>query len=83
MEIKVKPIPERGERNIYCPSYSDCLDYAVECSWKSWSCSECPHKATRQSVTEWDYTRNDAPPFHDLPSPISRVVGRVSSEDDY
>ena len=38
---KAKPIAETGERNIYCPYYGGCLDYAVDHSWESWNCSVC------------------------------------------
>ena len=40
MEPRANPIPKRGERNICCPFYNDCLDQAVEGSWQSWDCSQ-------------------------------------------
>jgi hypothetical protein len=43
MDRKAKPIPKTGERNIYCPYYGSCLDYAVDHSWESCNCSVCGH----------------------------------------
>jgi len=44
MDPEAQPTPIKGERNIHCPHYSDCLDYVVNRFWESWSCSECPHR---------------------------------------
>lgn len=76
MDLKAKPIRKRGERNIYCPFYSDCLDYAVNHFWQYWSCSECPHKLIRKSITEWEYIINDANPYYDLLPGLARGIGK-------
>jgi hypothetical protein len=72
MEPRANPIPKRGERNICCPFYNDCLDQAVEGSWQSWDCSQCPHKLMRQSVTEYEYEINDPEPNYVLPLEVYR-----------
>lgn len=54
MEPIANPICKRGERNIYCPYYSDCLDYAVNHFWQHWSCSKCPYKKIR-AIDEIEY----------------------------
>jgi len=74
MEPRANPIPKRGERNICCPLYNDCLDQAVEGSWQSWDCSQCPHKLTRQSITEYEYEINDPEPNYDLPLEVYREI---------
>ena len=65
MDQKANPIPESGERNIYCPIYNDCLDYAVSSSWLAWNCSQCQYKLIKQSIAEYVLDRTDS--FYDLP----------------
>jgi len=75
MEPKVNPIRKQGERNIYCPFYNECLDYAVKHFWQSWSCSECPHRSI-QSLTQCEYIINDADPYHDSLPGLARGIGK-------
>lgn len=79
MEPKAKPIRKRGERNIYCPFYSDCLDYVVNHLWQSWSCSECPHRSMR-SITQCECKLKDTSPCYDLPPHVVREGGENSSD---
>ena len=65
MDQKANPIHESGERNILCPFYNDCLDYAVNGSWQAWNCSQCPHKLIKQSIAEYVFYNTDL--FYDLP----------------
>jgi hypothetical protein len=65
MDQKANPIPESGERNIHCPFYNDCLDYAVSGSWQAWNCSQCPYKLIKQSIAEYVLDNTDS--FYDLP----------------
>ncbi len=74
MEPKANPIPKRGERNICCPYYNDCLDYSVKGAWQSWNCAQCPHKLMRQSITEYECEINDPEPNYDLPLEIYREL---------
>ena len=55
MVPKGNPIPARGERNIYCPYYNNCLDYAVQDWWDSWNCSQCAYRSIKKSFGERDY----------------------------
>jgi hypothetical protein len=77
MDPKANPIHKQGERNIFCPYYNNCLDYAVKRSWQSWNCSQCPHKLI-QSIAECEYEVNDAGPYYDLPPNIARKIGEDS-----
>lgn len=38
---------DRGERNLFCSHYSNCLDYAIKEGWNSWDCSRCALKYHR------------------------------------
>jgi hypothetical protein len=57
MELNPNPICKKGERNIYCPFYSDCLDHAVNQFWRYWSCFQCPYKNIK-SFDEVEYGVN-------------------------
>jgi hypothetical protein len=72
MDQKANPMPKQGERNIYCPYYNDCLDYAVRASWQTWDCSQCLHKLIKESITE--YELNNTEPYYDLPP---NVIGAI------
>jgi len=78
MDLKAKPIPKRGERNIYCPFYSDCLDHAVKQFWRHWSCSQCPHKLIKQSITECEYDVNDTDQHYDL---LPNIALRIDNNE--
>lgn len=66
MVPKGNPIPAKGERNIYCPYYNNCLDYAVQDWWDSWNCSQCPYRLIKQSIRERDYDIGEAELDYDL-----------------
>lgn len=55
MVPKGNPIPAKGERNIHCPYYDSCLDYAVQDWWDSWNCSQCPYMLFKQSINKDTY----------------------------
>jgi hypothetical protein len=77
MDQKANPIHQHGDRNIFCPYYNNCLDYAVKLSWKYWDCSLCSHKLM-QSITECEYEVNDAGPYYDLPLSIAQKIAEDS-----
>ena len=74
MDQEARPLNKRGERNIYCPHYKDCLDYAVDCSWPSWNCSECPHK-TVQAMPECEFEINNEDPPYVISPDVTRGFG--------
>ncbi len=76
MDPKANPIRKRGERNIYCPFYSDCLDYVVKHFWQYWSCSQCPHKLM-QSIPECEYEVNDGDLYYEISTDIFRGFGKM------
>jgi len=74
MDQKANPIPRPGVRNIYCPLYNDCLDYAVRASWQTWGCSQCPHRLIEQSVAQREYELNNTDPCYDLPPNVAQRI---------
>jgi hypothetical protein len=55
MVPKGNPIPAKGERNIFCPFYNGCLDYAIKDFWDSWNCSQCSYRLITQYLNEHDH----------------------------
>ena len=73
MYSKANPIAEQGERNICCPNYNRCLDYAIKLFWKFWSCTECPNRFTH-SINEYEYTLNNSDFYYELPHDIKQGI---------
>lgn len=69
------PSHKKGERNIFCPYYCTCLDYAISKSWDYWACFECRFKEKRQYGEEYPYTNSDQILYHSLPPEIFMKVG--------
>ena len=78
MDPEAQPTPIRGERNIYCPFYSDCLDHAVNKFWRHWSCSQCPYRKLK-STNEVEYGANgEGPDYEFSPDLIRKIRGNES-----
>ena len=75
MDPKANPIRKRGERNIYCPFYNDCLDYAIKRFWQFWNCTQCPNKEI-QAIAELEYGASDTNLYYDLSPAIFRGIGK-------
>lgn len=73
MDPEAQPTPIKGERNIHCPHYNDCLDYVVNHFWRSWSCSECPYE-TVQGIYELEYEVNDDDLRYEVSPDIVREI---------
>jgi len=73
MDPRAKPIPKRGQRNIYCPFYNDCLDHAVKNLWQCWSCAECPHRKIK-SVDELEYEADDGEVCYEISPDMVREM---------
>lgn len=72
MERRREPRRRRGHKNIYCPFYDVCLDYAAKRHWHYWDCSECSHKLEQSPITLGRSTRGFGP-YCELPVHISGV----------
>jgi hypothetical protein len=79
MDPRRRPIRKPGERNIFCPFYNGCLDYAIENSWRSWNCSQCPYR-DMQTITECGYDFTDPDPYYDLS--VRAIRERIKGSSD-
>jgi hypothetical protein len=66
MDQYPKPIRKKGEKNVFCPYYKDCLNHAAKLHWENWDCSECPHKLTIQHI-KTDQAAVGFYPYSELP----------------
>ena len=66
------PKHEKGDRNVYCPYYGDCLDYAIEVSWQYWNCGECLEKANQAAMPDFQFRSSDTIDYLDIPLEITR-----------
>ncbi len=73
METRPNPVHNAGPRNLYCPYYEDCLDYAAAWRWRAWTCSECVHKYRKKPLSEAPVVK-DPNPRYELPSNIHAEV---------
>jgi len=74
MKQNHNPIHKKGDKNILCPHYRDCLDHAAKDHWESWSCIDCHHKLTSKSHTDILVTGSEAPMCYNLPQKICRML---------
>jgi len=49
MNAERNPLSRKGNRNVPCPYYRECLDDAIKRSWEGWDCDECKHKCNDQN----------------------------------
>jgi len=66
MDRKWMPSRRRGERNIFCPHYGDCLDYAVKRAWVQWSCLQCMGRFDREPLEEEAFTSQETVCYYDI-----------------
>ena len=74
MSPKCNPIHKKENRNVLCPYYGDCLDYAIEKSWAYWGCADCQHRLTQEAGVETWLTVGDSMTSYDLPLEIYRKI---------
>jgi hypothetical protein len=54
MNKERNPHWRKGNRNISCPFYSECLDDAIKGSWEDWNCDGCRYKLNYEN-RPWVY----------------------------
>ena len=52
MNTERNPLYRKGNRNVFCSFYSDCLDDAIKGSWEHWDCDDCRYKSNHEN-TPW------------------------------
>ncbi len=66
MNTQCNPLRTQGDRNVFCPFYNECLDYAVKQSWEDWSCHECSHQFNEEGKPELQLTVAYSIPYYEL-----------------
>jgi hypothetical protein len=79
MESKAKPTNSPGEKNIFCPHYHYCLDYAAKCSWNSWHCSNCVYKSTKIPLRISEFMDDNTLPYYSLSPEFYKRLQRLTS----
>ena len=52
MKSKPKPVNKSGIKNVFCPHYRNCLDYAAKQRWQHWHCLDCPFRSKEQPLSQ-------------------------------
>lgn len=66
------PVYKKGDRNVFCPHYGGCLDYAIEESWQYWNCCECLERTNYAARPEFQLRSSDAIDYFDAPVVIHK-----------
>lgn len=74
MYRKPNPIPKRGNRNLYCLHYRDCLNLAVRLQWDRFACTKCPLKLTTGIESKQWAPSGDTTPYFTLSPDIQSEV---------
>ena len=74
MSSKANPLHRPGRKNIHCPFYAACLDYAADRFWECWDCSECPHRATYNNEPDMEFTVDESMLFHSVPTGVYKAI---------
>jgi hypothetical protein len=74
MRKKRRPHYKKGERNVLCPHYGDCLDEVVKKAWDYWNCGECPQRFHETPRADILTSVNDAIPYFTISSEVSGKV---------
>ena len=72
------PVYTKGDRNVFCPYYRSCLDYAVELQWKYWACLDCQHTQKEVLVTDVLLLPVDADPYYSVPMSFHKRAVKTS-----
>lgn len=66
------PLNHKGNRNVLCPHYSQCLDEAIARAWEFWECGSCENRLTQDLEVDIHFAANDPLLFYDLPVQFSK-----------
>ena len=70
MNPTCNPIPRQGVRNLFCPYYSECLDYVIEMSWDDWDCGDCHNRLIQEDKPEISLADSASIAYYELLSDI-------------
>jgi hypothetical protein len=74
MVSEINPMHRKGERNLHCPKYEECLELASREDWVGWCCSCC---AFRHRKSPWEETELYTRQWVDTYSVPREIVRRV------
>ena len=74
MEPIINPNNSQGEKNIFCPHYRFCLDYAAHHRWESFDCSNCEYKELTEDVPMLMCSPHDPDVCYSLSNDISDKI---------
>jgi hypothetical protein len=66
MNTKCNPIHKKGDRNVFCPYYGNCLDYAIEKSWEYWDCCDCGYQFNEEGSPELQLTASGTIAYYEV-----------------
>lgn len=70
------PIEVKGERNVFCPHYRDCLNYASKNYWEYWACQDCPYNNETEVAADVLLSPGNADLYYSLsPTLYQKVRG--------
>jgi hypothetical protein len=64
-EGEFNPGLKGGKRNIFCPHYSECLDFVVREQWISWGCKDCSHRFNESGRAELQNALEHLVPYYE------------------
>ncbi len=67
-EKMIHPCRRRGRRNVFCPSYSKCLDLVIGKGWRTWNCAKCDQRFDEEA--EIPLNVNDQIPYYEVSTEI-------------
>ena len=80
MNNNENPVHTKGDKNVFCPYYGNCLDYAVELQWEYWTCLHCQHKQKEIFVEDALVLTRDPDPFYSFSSFCYKKLGNMDLE---
>jgi hypothetical protein len=74
MQPEPNPVNDTGEKNIYCPHYGFCLNYAAQNFWNTWKCSDCAYKTEKRALSDLQLQYPEAASPYTLAPEISKKL---------
>lgn len=66
----MNPSNSRGKRNLFCPSYSQCLDHVIDMGWMDWNCSKCEQRHDKETDLEIPLSVNHHIAYYEISTKI-------------
>ena len=79
MDQKQNPVQSKGNKNVFCPYYSDCLDHAAKRYWEYWACFECQYKREQKLNADFRLFSVNADPYYSISPSLYEKAKKYSS----